>query len=268
MPKRKKHKMPPLSVLDKLIYSFLFLIILVISFNFSYIPELVLKSISFTNNPVFAVTAGTSSLLLLIPTLVVFSISFYFWIINYEQKRPIFGKKGIIYGEQTRNIYPLFGQQQNPENKNGLSKKEKSHKRFVFASLPIILALSFAIGALGIYSRYELTDASIIKYNSLNHVSNQYPLDTVTQIEIDAYHHNRYRSSGYYTFSYTFFFDNGKDIQFTYSEFRDLESLKIVDSTLRTVPRKIRGIKNLDALRREYRFNNQDWSIIQKLFST
>lgn len=53
----------------------------------------------------------------------------------------------------------------------------------------------------------------------------QYPLDMVTRIEIDAYHHNQYRSSGCYTFSYTFFFDNGKNIQFKYSEFRDLESL-------------------------------------------
>lgn len=268
MPKRKKPKMPPLSVLDKLIYSFLFAIILVISFNISNIPKLVHKSNSLTNNHVFAVTAGTSSLLLLIPTLVIFSISFYFWIVNFEEKRPIFGKKGIIYGEKTRNIYPLFGQQQKPKNRNNLSKNQKSYKHLVFASLSIILALSIAIGALGIYSRYELTDTSIIKYNSLNHVSNQYPLDTVTGIEITAYHHNRYRSSGYYTFSYTFFFDNGKAIPFTYSEFRDLESLKIVDRTLRTVPRKIKGIKNLDALRREYHFNDQDWAIIQDLFSS
>ena len=95
MPKRKKPKMPPLSVVDKLIYCFLFLIIIAISFSFSYIPELLHYFTSFTNNHVFAVTAGTSSLLLVMPTLVVSSISFCFWIVKYEEKKPIFEKKEL-----------------------------------------------------------------------------------------------------------------------------------------------------------------------------
>lgn len=268
MPKRKKPKMPPLSVLDKLIYYFLFLIIIMISFSFSFIPEWVHNFTSFTNNRVFAVATGSSSLFLVIPTLTIFCISFCFWIVKFKEKRPIFGKRGIIYGEQTRNIYPLFGQQHKPKSINDLSKNKKMYKRSVSASLAIILILSFVIGAFGIYSRYELTDTSIVKYDCLNHVSNQYPLNTVTQVEIGAYYRHQVRRIGYYTFSYTFFFNNGKDIQFTYSEFRDLESVKKINSILHAVPKKNSGVQNLDALRREYHFNDQDWAIIQKLFST
>lgn len=268
MPKQKKTKMPPLSFVDKLIYCFLYLIIIVITFSLFHISEWVRTFTAFTDDHVFAVTAGTSSLLSLIPTFAVFSTCIYFWAVNYKERRPIFRKKGINYGEQNRNIYPLFTRQHKPKSVNDLNNKKRLFKQFGFAPLAIILALSFFIGAFGIYSRYELTNVSVIKYNWFNQVSDQYPLDTVTRIEIDAYHYNQYRSSGHYTFSYTFFFDNGKTIRFDYSEFRDLESLKIIDSTLRAIPRKISGIKNLNPLRREYHFNDQDWAIIQNLFST
>lgn len=268
MSKRKKPKMPPLSVLDKFIYYFLLIIIIVISYTLCLIPKWILCFTAFPNTNVLAAAAGSASLIILIPTLTVFCISFCFWIMGFEEKQPIFGKKGIVYGKQTRDIYPLFGQQHKPKSINNLSKNKKMYKRFVFVSLTVILVLSFVIGAFGIYSRYELTDNSIAKYNCLNHVSYEYPLNTVTQIEVDAYYHSQYRAGGYYTFSYTVFFNNGKDVQFDYSEFRNLESVRKIDNILHAIPKKIIGIQNLDALRREYDFNDQDWAIIKKLFST
>ena len=267
MSKRKKPKMPPLSALDKLIYCFIFLIIVVVTFSLCLAPRWILRFSAFPNTNVLAAAAGSSSLILIIPIFTVLCISFCFWIIGLEEKRPIFGKKGITYGELTRNIYSLIGQQHKSKNINNLSKNKKLYKRFVSVSLIIILVLSFAIGAFGIYPRYELTDTSIVKYDCLNHVSYQYPLNTVAHVELDAYYHPQYRSGGYYTFSYTIFFNNGNDVQFDYSEFRSLESIKKIDNTLHAIPKKISGTQNLDALRREYDFNDQDWVIIQNLFS-
>lgn len=267
MSKRKKPRMPSLSFLDKAIYCFLLLTVALSGLSLSMITHFSRSSIAFANDQVLAVAEGASSLLILIPSFLLFCICLIVWDMGFVEKRPIFGKKGIEYGRKTRNIYPLFGKQRKAKKLGTKETPKNIRYTMICIGVPaFLLALSIAMYALAIYSRYELTNTSIIKYNCLNRISYEYPLSTADSVESKAYFHSRRRSGGDYTFSYTILFKNGKDFQFTYSEFRDLESVKKIDSILQGVPKQISGTQNLQKVRKKYDFNEHDWEIVQDLF--
>ena len=90
--KKKVHKMPPLSLLDKLIYWTILLVLCVAYFGLLFGPFYLRDVIAFADEAVIAVENLTNSAWHIVTWLTFFLITFIPWGHFYQNRKPIFGK--------------------------------------------------------------------------------------------------------------------------------------------------------------------------------
>lgn len=274
--KKKKHEapMPPLSVLDKVIYIALMIIIFVACFIFGIMLEIIRNRIAFSDNAVIAYKSTIGSLLVVPFVLFILILGFISLLICMNAKTPIFGKKGIKYGPPLYKAkYPLF-----MKNKPAVYVKpsEKQwHKTKCVLILGILILTLIPLG-FSFCGRKCLTDDITLKrYNAINIKRAEYTIDEIDSTTLKAYYRLGGRHS-YWTVCIKFTTNNNKHFEFDYSDFKPIgegahtETLNILlDIKSKMNPENIEyvGIDNLEDVAKEKSLNEKETKMLYELFS-
>ncbi len=169
--KRKKstaHRVPPLSKLDKTIYTVVS-VLLVIAVLGAIVGWIILhRRIAFADPAVIACRVKLSSLSVI--PLFLF-VSLVGWIVLAEcfaGHHPLFGDKTIRYGDYPwkTDIFPLFGPQHRPVQRRPSAQQFRSRMIQILAG---IFTVTLLLAGLGIYGRICLReDRTIVEYSSFN----------------------------------------------------------------------------------------------------
>lgn len=215
--KKKMHRMPPLSVADKIIYWTAFVLLCAADTAFLFGPLRLRNVIAFADDSVVAAVENISFLWLLVPWMTFFLMTFIGWLLLYEARRPIFGKRNFKYGPPGwPKVYPLF-----MKNKPYVfvSEREKKNRKRIAVFLVVVLLLSLILWPLSLCGRTCLhSDGSITQYNMSNKQVEEYSADQIEKIRLETcrFRHDLV-SSGV---SITLFTKNGNKHFFTNRDFR------------------------------------------------
>lgn len=189
---RAKQTAEPLWIVDRLVYWFLLLLDLAVSFAYVFVPLFLRERIAFSEEGVVAYWTHASLLWALLGVFLFFLPTFIIWVNYYNKRQPIFGKNRLSSYEMK---YPNYA-----EKKRKMAQKEAAWKRKSRRSLKITVAAlilsSFLFPPLAVYGRdclYE--DGSIRVYNLFNQVSEEYGPEDAVALEIGGHGRRRSRRS-------------------------------------------------------------------------
>lgn len=239
--KRKKRNKPypPLSRIDKTIYTIFSFVLISAGYGVVYLYAYLLRKLPFTDAGVLACDYNWSVFFAL-PIFFIFII----WLGELYQKtvlsrRPIFGNKNVNYKDtKYEKVTPLF-------SKKPKTKKSKFDIKFritvrIFISVSIMFSVFLLF--LSFFGRWSITDQSITRYNCLNQAVEQYSYSDIVSYSVDSIYRSE-RSPGYLRIHYpdislTIRLKNGKCISITSEYTRDIEALGKLD-TLLTAPKTV-----------------------------
>lgn len=214
--KKRVHRMPPLSLTDKLIYWFFFVLFVAATFILAILPFDLRSLIAFSDPAVIAVMDDGVVVLGLFPFITIFLIWFIPWYTWLNNRKPIFGLRNFKYGPPGwPREYPLF-----MKNKPyvWVNEKSKRNRKLCVAAVLVILLLSLIPFPLSLYGRDCLrNDGGVVQYNMLNTQTREYSPGQVKEVRLDAY--SRRRRSSWYA-RITLVMDDGKSYSFTSSDFK------------------------------------------------
>lgn len=220
--KKRMHRMPPLSLGDKLIYWAIFLLLcgayLVVLFGPLHLRNL----IAFEDESVVAAVDHISVLWLVVPWMTFFLMTFILWYMPYKDRKPIFGKKNFKYGPPAwPKVYPLF-----MKNKPlvFVSERKKKDRKLIAITLMIVLLVSFIPFPWSLYGRDCLRDdGSIVQYNMFNTQIHEFASREIKDITIKTYRYTtgKYYKTRHWGISMVFTTDSGKEYVFRAREFRN-----------------------------------------------
>lgn len=219
--KKKIHRMPPLSFVDKFIYWTVFVLLCAADIALLFGPLWLRNVIAFADASVVASYDHASYLWALLTGLTFFLMTFILWLLPYEARRPIFGKRNFKYGPPAwPKVYPLF-----MKNKPYVfvSERKKKSRRQIAIILLVILVLSFIPWPWSLYGRDCLHyDGSIERYNMFNSQTDQYSAEQIEEVELKTYRYKNGRRSWAYHWgvSMKLSTQDGKEYQFASREFR------------------------------------------------
>lgn len=218
--KKKMHRMPPLSFVDKMIY-WTCLILLCVGYLCLLFGSFYLQNrIAFADKTVVATREHISVLWLLVPWLTFFCITFALWISAYENRKPIFGRRNFKYGPPAwPKKYPLF-----MKNKPDVfvSKRDREFRRKATMILLVILLVSFIPFPWSLYGRDSLCiDGSIQQYSMFNRQKKSFSSEEYTSVKIETYRRRSRRGmNGVYSVQMVFTTDRGRRYIFEARDFR------------------------------------------------
>ena len=271
------HKMPPLSFVDKLIYWFLFLLHLTLSFILLLELLHLRRVITFADISVVAVAARSGILWVIIPWLTYFLIPFILLDKCYIDRKPIFGRRNFKYGPPAwPKVYPLF-----MKNKPYVfvSARKKKDRRLSVIILLIVLLVSLIPLPLSLYGRNCLRDnGSIVQYNMLNNVAHSFTSEEIEVVTIKAY---RYRTKSdpkfwSYGVQIELITDTGKKYPFNAWEFRDHEkngaltwllSMEDIKQHYDQEILRYEGVNYLDDVVADKALTNEEAQLLYRLFA-
>lgn len=219
--KRRIHQMPRLSPLDKLIYRIMMMLLIAVYFLSLFIPFHLRELISFRDDTVIAATSGGDILLILIPWITFFLMTFLLWLQAYQDRRPIFGIRNFKYGPPAwPKIYPLF-----MKNKPRvyISPRAKKQRRSLAIFLVTVLLVSFLFFPLALYGREVLHyDGSITEYSPFNRITHAFYSGECAEIQIGTYRYSagKYNTTVNWGVKMTFIMENGRKYVFDHRDFR------------------------------------------------
>ena len=229
--KKKLHRMPPLSFVDKLIYWFLMMLliaaycVMIIGFG------LLRKNIAYQDLTVIAIYDHISLLWSLVPALTFFLMTFILWYMPYKDRKPIFGLRNFKYGPPAYpKVYPLF-----MKNKPQVyvSERAKKEKRGIALLLVVILLVSFIPLPWSLYGRTCLhSDGSIVRHNIFNRVTKEFSSGDIESVEIKAYHAKQGKHSRIWTVQMKFTAESGRSFSYSFRDFRG-DSTETLSAMLR-----------------------------------
>lgn len=221
--KRKKNKSqrPPLSLLDKAVYCFLFLLILILGFALAYIAEGITDGIAFRDTEVVAYSYHMTFLFMLPVVLYIPLSGFIYFIDALESKKPIFGNRNIQYGKAPwdTDVFPLFDTRR---KKVYVRPSHKEFRKIMLLVWTVGLLVCIAISPFGLFSRDCLKeDNSIVSYNIINVQKDiQYNSSDYEHLTIRTSYSSGYRSVyHYYRYEITIDMKDGESFSFSSSEF-------------------------------------------------
>ena len=217
--KKKIHKMPPLSFVDKAIYWTILLLLCASYIALLLGPFILRHKIAFADESVIAVADNISILWLVVPFINWTLITSILWGYSYYERKPIFGKKGFRYGPPAwLRVYQLF-----MKNKPQVfvSTYDKKRRKGVSTILAIVLIVGLIPFPLSLYGRDCLRqDGSIVQYNMFNREVYNFSAGDIREIKFGTYRH---KSRGDMFYSYgvqmVLITDSGKKYTFQAREF-------------------------------------------------
>ena len=220
--KKRVHRMPPLSFLDKTIYWFGMLVLCALYCGLLLGTIILRKKIAFQDEMVVAREDNISFLWLLIPLMTFFLMTFITWQDLYQSRKPIFGLRNFKYGPPAwPKEYPLF-----MRNKPYVyvSEWEKKKRKQISILLLSVLLISFIPYPWSLYGRDCLySDGSIVQYSMFNGKTNEYASSEIESVEVETYRHavGRANTKKRWDVRMIFTTDSGKKYCFHYEEFRN-----------------------------------------------
>ena len=186
--KKRLHRMPPLSFVDKLIYLAIMLLLCAAYVALLLGPLLIRKQIAFSDPEVVAAADHASVWWLAVPLMTFFLMTFILWQNAYQNGKPIFGRRNFKYGPPAwPKVYPLFMKNKPPVWESARKKKERK-QRAVF--LLVVLLLSFIPFPWSLYGRDCLrSDGSIVSYHMFNGQTNELAPGDIVDLAIETYQH-------------------------------------------------------------------------------
>ena len=214
--------MPPLSFADKLIYWMICLILCVAYLLLIFGSFALRETIAFSDDAVIASSDNMSAFWLMVPWMTFFLMTFILWLLPYQNRRPIFGRKNFKYGPPAwPKVYPLF-----MKNKPyvWVSERKKREKKQIAIVLLIVLLVSFIPYPWSLYGRDCLRyDGSIVQYNMLNDQACEFAAGDISEIKIETFRYStgKYSMTTYWGVKMVFKTDSGKKYSFDHRDFRD-----------------------------------------------
>lgn len=217
--KKKMHRMPPLSFLDKLIYWFLMALLCCTYLALGLGAFVLRDKIAYQDATVVAKYDHASLLWLLVPCMTFFLMTFILWYMLYTDRKPIFGLRNFKYGPPAYpKIYPLFMKNKPPVY---VSERKKKEKRGVALLLVIVLLVSFIPFPWSLYGRSCLhSDGSIVRHNMFNRVTKEFSEQDIESLEIEALHARQGKGRRTWTVRMKFTTESGRNFSYTFREFR------------------------------------------------
>lgn len=218
--KKKMHRMPPLSIADKIIYWTVFVLLCAADIALLFGPIWLRNVIAFADESVAAATENISFLWLLVPWMTFFLMTFIVWLLPYQARRPIFGKRNFKYGPPGwPKVYPLF-----MKNKPYVfvSERKKKQRKQTAAILIIVLLLSFIPLPWSFYGRTCLhSDGSITQHNMFNKQVEEYSAYQIEEVELETYRHKSGKHGPWrWTVRMTIYTEGGEKHTFRSLDFR------------------------------------------------
>lgn len=219
--KKRMHRMPKLSFVDKLIYWTIFLL-MVASWGGLFLGALAWRDkIAFADGSVVASDANASFLWILVPSLTWIPMSTILWTQPYQARKPIFGIRNFKYGPPAwPRVYPVFMRNKPQEWTSERKKKQRKH---IAILLVLVLLISFLPYPLSLCGRESLcSDGTILEYNMFGYQTEAVTVGDIAEVEIETY---RYRTSpARYGVHMVFRTEDGEKYVFDFSDFRDTET--------------------------------------------
>lgn len=218
--KKRMHRMPPLSLADKLIYWSVFIILAALWVLLLFGTLWLRWKIAFAEAGVVASADHASTFWLFVPWMTFFLMTFILWLLPYQDRKPIFGKRGFRYGPPAwPKIYPVF-----MKNKPyvWVSEHAKKTKRQTAMILLLVLLIGFIPYPWSLYGRDCLyTDGSIRQYSMFGSLSREVAAGEIAQMEIGTFRYStgRYRSATHWGVYLKLTTDEGKTYRFEHRDF-------------------------------------------------
>lgn len=220
--KKRMHKMPPLSPVDKLIYWAVMLLLAVLWLAVLFVPLALRERIAFADEMVVAKVDHASAFWLIVPWTTVFLMTFIPWSLPYQDRKPIFGRRNFRYGPPAwPKVYPLF-----MKNKPYVFVSDRTRKNRKMTALLLLAVLLISLIPLpwSLYGRDCLrSDGGIEEYNMFNVRVREFASGQVDSVEFEAYRHDvggKYSVKLTWDVRVTLTTGSGKVYTFDYSSFR------------------------------------------------
>lgn len=269
--KKKMHRMPPLSFVDKLIYWLIMALLIATYFTLPMGVFLLRDRIAYQDATVVAKYDHASLLWLLIPWMTYFLMTFLLWIQPYQGRKPIFGLRKLKYGPPAYpKVYPLF-----MKNKPAvyISERAKKEKRSIALLLAVILLVSFIPLPWSLYGRSCLhSDGSIVRHNMFNRVTKEFSEHDIESLEIEAFHAKEGKGPRIWSVRMKFTTESGRIFHFSLRDFRG-DAIEILSAMLQVKscyhPSVITyaGAEYLSSVISDRRLSPDEQAILYELFN-
>lgn len=272
--KKKMHKMPPLSFLDKMIYWIIFLVLCAAYVALLFGPLQLRHRIAFSDEAVIAAADHFSTWWLGIPWLTFFLMTFILWLQPYQNRTPIFGKKNFKYGPPAwPKVYPLFMKNKPPV---WVSERKKKERKQIAIVLVIVLLVSFIPLPWSLYGRDCLRyDGSIVQYNMFNQRVEEFSPGDIDEATIDLFRYDtggKYHKTHHWGVRLALHTRSGKRYSFDHRDFDNNGTRRylsqMVDVISRYDPGIIRyeDIENLDKFIAEKGLSQEEIQLLYQLY--
>ena len=272
--KKKMHKMPPLSFWDKLIYWGIFVVLCVAYVALLFGPIQLRHKIAFSDEAVIAAADHFSAFWLFRPWLTFFLLSFILWLQPYQNRTPIFGKKGFKYGPPAwSKVYPLFMKNKPPV---WVSENAKKQRKSFAIFLLVVLLVSFIPLPWSLYGRDCLRyDGSIVEYDMFNQQVREFSSGNMDEVTVDLFRYDtegKYHKTHHWGVQLKMQTGSGKRYSFDHREF-DNNGTRFYLSQLASVisrydPEIIRyeDVENLDKFIADKGLSEEEIQLLYQLF--
>ncbi len=257
---QKRHKIyPPLSRIDKFLYSALE----VVGMLFILVPLISYEAIAgffIFKNPDVLSFEERWTMFLLLP----FIILYISCIADAQSSRiPLFGNKKIDYYNTVNHklILPLFDKRY----KNMESRKNFRKKSGIWCC---ILMLTFCLGVLGFIGRHEFNRNGITTYSIFNTIIEEHSYDEVKNYEVSAADYYRYtKRGGYYESDIylTVYLENGDNYTASYTAARDVYALEEIAELLKGEKKTV-NTRDLQEFISRHDLSDDELKVIYRLF--
>ena len=269
--KKKMHRMPPLSFVDKLIYWFLMALLIAAYFALLIGVLMLRDKIAFWDSTVVAKYDHASLLWMLVPWMTFFLMTFILWLQPYQDRKPIFGLRNFKYGPPAwPKVYPLLMKNKPPVY---TSERKKKEKRSVALLLTVILLVSFIPLPWSLYGRSCLhSDGSIVRHNMFNQVTQEFSEHDIESLEIEAFHTKQGKGRRIWTVRMKFTTESGRNFHFALRDFRGnateiLSAMLQVKSCYHPSIITYSGTEHVGGVLSERAFNAEERLMLYELFN-
>ena len=214
--RKQRREMPPLGMLDKLIYWVSGILLLA---GFSTLVFWVMfhaEGLGFRDESVAAVYLREN--LWAVPGLICLAFTLFgTWSSLYEGRQPIFGAPGVYYGPPLPKKYPLFWKDKAPRK-----PEEKAWVGCLAGFLVVLNLLLLAPAVFCSQGRDEwCTDGSVRRVSQTGRITAEYRPEEVRELTLSVYSHSRRRSVTVdWGVSMTLVMEDGEEYSFRSGSFR------------------------------------------------
>ena len=254
---------PPLSLIDKTIYTVLGVVFAVSAYSAIWLFPSLLKLFAFRDSAELAV--NYTSPFLGFPLVALLSVCLA--VIGgaiCTCKRPIVGNKKVDYNNTSkyRSVRPLY------QFKRSVKEKNRRLDRTIKAVVGVLFLLSGLLFMLSFFDRWVITDSAVIKYDCLNREAETYSFSDIEAYSIDSVS-DSWLSLHYYSekqsICLTLKLKSGEEIAFSAEEIRGTEAFGKID-TLITAPKTVGSDEYLENYIQSKNLSDDEIDILYQCF--